>query len=539
MTGSPIESAARDERLYRLLETTSDGICEVDADGQCTYCNAAGAHLLGFDSSELVGSPLHEAVHPGGKFLASSECSICQAIKSAPIFKVGEGIRRTHEILSHRDGRSIPVSYSIMQIGVDGHLHGAVMTFSDDSEHRRLADELRDRTTELAESERRKTEFIATLAHELRNPLAPLRAALLLMRKASDNATSMAQLREIMERQLSQLVRLVSDLLDIARVTSGQLNLQKTRTLLQEVLNLAVEASAPQTMNANDSLIMEIPVAPIYLHADATRLTQVFTNILNNAAQYSPAGSPVTVRVEQDGNRVRIDISDVGIGIPREALNRIFEMFTRVGREAKNSHTGLGIGLNLARRLVEMHDGQLVAMSEGLGKGSHFVVTLPLFAPSDREPAPESPPATAPIAAIRALIVDDNVDAAASLSLLLQLGGHAICIAHNGADALKLAPEFKPDVVLLDIGMQGMDGYEVARALRANPEVGHPALVAVTGWGGPEDRLKSKAAGFDEHLTKPVDISMIELLFATLAARKASIADSPPVANGDPIDTSI
>jgi CheY-like chemotaxis protein len=186
-----------------------------------------------------------------------------------------------------------------------------------------------------------------------------------------------------------------------------------------------------------------------------------------------------------------------------------------------------------------MHDGQLVAMSEGLGKGSHFVVTLPLPAAPHREPAPESPTALAPIPPIRALIVDDNVDAAASLSLLLQLGGHAICIAHNGADALKLAPEFKPDVVLLDIGMPGMDGYEVARALRGNPEVGRPVLVAVTGWGGPEERLKSKAAGFDEHLTKPVDISMIELLFATLAPREASIAGSPPVANGDPIDISI
>ena len=240
-----------------------------------------------------------------------------------------------------------------------------------------------------------------------------------------------------------------------------------------------------------------------------------------------PPGSPVTVRVEQDENHVRIDISDVGIGIAPEALNRIFEMFTQVGREAKNSHTGLGIGPNLARRLVEMHDGQLVAMSEGLGKGSHFVVTLPLFAPSDREPAPESPTASAPSPAMRALIVDDNVDAAASLSLLLQLGGHSICTAHNGADALKLAPEFKPDVVLLDIGMPGMDGYEVARALRANPEVGHPVLVAVTGWGDAEDRLKSKAAGFDEHLTKPVDISMIELLFATLAAREASVGGSP------------
>jgi PAS domain S-box-containing protein len=329
VTGSPIESTARDERLYRLLESTSEGICEVDADGRCSFCNAAGAHLLGFEPTELVGTILHDATHPGGELLASSECSICQSVQNAQGFKIGEPGRRMQGLLSHRDGRAIPVSYSIMQIVVDGQRHGAVMTFCDDAEHRRLAGELRDRTAELAESERRKTEFIATLAHELRNPLAPLRAAVQLMLKASDNATSMAQLREIMERQLIQLVRLVNDLLDIARMTSGQLNLQKTRTSLQEILNLAMEASASQTMNANDSLILKIPVAPIYLHADATRLTQVFTNILNNAAQYSPPGSPVTMRVEQDENHVRIDISDVGIGIAREALNRIFEMFTR------------------------------------------------------------------------------------------------------------------------------------------------------------------------------------------------------------------
>jgi PAS domain S-box-containing protein len=538
MTSGNPESTARDARLYRLLESTSDGICEVDADGLCTYCNARGARLLGFEASELQGTFLHDVIHPGGEFLASSECSICQAIKNAQGFKIGDLVRRTHGVLSHRDHRAIPVSYSVAQIVVDGILRGAVMTFYDDSEHRRLAGELSERTAELAESERRKTEFIAILAHELRNPLAPLRAAVQAMRKASHSATSMDQLREIMERQLSQLVRLVNDLLDIARVSSGQLDLQKTRIALQEILNVAIEASASQTISTH-SLKLEIPVPPIYVQADATRLTQVFTNILNNAAQYSPADSPVTVRVELDAHHVRIDIADVGVGIARDALNRIFEMFTRVGREAKNTHTGLGIGLNLARRLVEMHDGQLVAMSEGLGKGSRFVITLPLAESQEDESAAENPAEPARSRPIRALIVDDNVDAAASLSLLLQLAGHAICTAHNGADALKLAPEFKPDVVILDIGMPGMNGYEVARALRASPEVGHPVLVALTGWGGPEDRRQSKAAGFDEHLTKPVDISMVELVFATVAARYPNYDGSPPVANGDTIDSSI
>jgi PAS domain S-box-containing protein len=540
MASSPTESATRDERLYRLLECSSDGICEVDADGRCTYFNATGAHLLGFEAAELVGAPLHEAIHPGGKFLAPAECSICQAVKNAQGLKLGEPARRTHGMLSHKDGRAIPVSYSVVQIVVEGRLQGSAMTFYDDAEHRRLAAELRDRTTDLAESERRKTEFIATLAHELRNPLAPLRAALQVMRKASDNADSMEQLRALMERQLEQLVHLVNDLLDIARVSSGQMTLKKERVALQAILNAAVEASEPLRITTKNSLTLELPAAPLYLEADATRLTQVFTNILNNAAQYSAAGGPVTVRVESDQNQVRIDIADAGVGIARDALNRIFDMFTRVGRESRNPHAGLGIGLNLARRLVEMHDGQLVASSEGLGRGSHFLITLPLSDLEDEESmaAENERSEQEARSPVRALIVDDNMDAAATLSLLLQLAGHTTFLAHDGPEALKAAAEFKPDVVLLDLGLPGMDGFEVARAMRRMPELGHPVLVAVTGWGGPEDRLRSKQAGFDEHFTKPVDISMIELLLSTLPVRSADgDGGSPPVENGHTLDT--
>jgi CheY-like chemotaxis protein len=280
---------------------------------------------------------------------------------------------------------------------------------------------------------------------------------------------------------------------------------------------------------------MDVPTSPLYLVADVTRITQVVTNILNNAAQFSAADSPISIRVEIFDTRVRIDIADLGVGIGREALSRIFDMFTRVGQEARNSNAGLGIGLNLARRLVEMHEGELVATSEGLGKGSHFLITLPLADPASVEVTPHEalPPGGQQNRSLRALIVDDNVDAAHSLSLLLQLGGHLTTIAHDGPDALRVVVEFKPDIVLLDIGLPGMDGYEVARALRQMPQLNCPLLVAVTGWGGPEDRRRSKEAGFDEHLTKPVDISMIELLLATLAARLTD--RKPPVQNGDKI----
>jgi PAS domain S-box-containing protein len=414
MTSSPTESAARHERLYRLLECSSDGICEVDAEGWCTYANTTGAHLLGYEAADLIGTVLHDAIHPGSRFLEPAECSICQAVKNARGLKIGEAARRTHGVLSHKDGRAIPVSYSVVQIVVNGLLQGAVMTFYDDSEHRRLAGELRDRTVELADSERRKTEFIAILAHELRNPLAPIRAALQMMREASNNATSMAQLREMMERQFAQLVHLVNDLLDIARVNSGQITLHTERVALQEVLQLAVEASEPLRMTTKNSLTLEIPAVPLYLQADATRLAQVFTNILINAAQYSAAGGPISVRVESTDAEVRIDIADTGVGIASEALNRIFDMFTRVGRDFRRPHAGLGVSLNLARRLVELHDGQLVAKSEGLGKGSHFLITLPLAElAKDESAATENDGASEETRSpVRALIVGDNIDAA-------------------------------------------------------------------------------------------------------------------------------
>ncbi len=534
MTSSPDES---DQRLYRLLECSSEGICEVDIDGRCTYCNTAAAHLLGYEPDELVGTLLHDAIHPGGEYLASAECSICQALKNARDLKLGEHAHRTHGILSHKDGSAVQVSYSGVQMVAEGRFQGAVLAFYDDSQRRRLEGEVRDRTAELAESERRKTEFIATLAHELRNPLAPLRAALQVMRKASDNATSMAQLREVMERQLGQLVQLVNSLLDIALLSSGQMALQKERVALHEILQSAVEATEPQRTMTKNTLTLEFPTGSLYLHADATRLTQVFTNILNNAAQHSAAGAPIIVRAESDESTVRIDIADTGIGIAREALNRIFDMFTRVGRDSTSLHTGLGVGLNLARRLVEMHDGQLVATSEGLGRGSHFTITLPLAGPDGAQPmAPEGDRPTQTANPIRALIVDDNIDAAATLSLLLQLEGHTTAVAHDGLEALHAAAEFKPDIVLLDLGLPGMDGYEVARAIRRMPDAGNPFLVAVTGWGTSEDRVQTKQAGFDEHLTKPVDISMIELLLTRLPAPAPRASANPPATNGHKVD---
>jgi CheY-like chemotaxis protein len=355
--------------------------------------------------------------------------------------------------------------------------------------------------------------------------LAPLRTALQVMRKAAPRDESITALRDMMERQLEQLVRLVNDLMDIARLTSGRIELKKERVALQGILSGAIEASAPLRTGAGNALNVHIPKEPLFLLADEIRLTQVFTNLLNNASQYSATGEPICLRVVVKREHVEVDISDRGIGIGPEALDQIFEMFTAIGRHSDGARAGLGIGLNLSRRLVELHDGRLIATSEGLGKGSHFVVTLPLaqLVEGDaNKPASGQESKAPPGDFVRALIVDDNIDAAESLSLLLKCEGHTTAIAHNGPEAVRKVPEFKPDIVLLDIGLPGMNGYDVARAIRALPDTEHTFVVAITGWGSEEDRRRSTSAGIDEHLTKPVDISMIELVLTTMQSRRCA-----------------
>jgi len=510
------------ERGRRMLESSSDGVCEVDAAGYCTYITAHGAHLLGYTVGSLIGKSLHETVHPplaDGRRIPPTQCSLCQALQTH------EPQRAIKATFRHASGHMLPVSYSIVPIISTSPMNGgAVIAFSDDSERLRAEQEILRLTGEVTDSERRQTEFIAILSHELRNPLAPIRTALQVMRKSGPNDESTAHLRNIMERQLGYLVNLVNDLMDISRLTSGRIELKKERVALQEILSSAIEASAALMAASHNALTTDIPQQPLLLNADATRLIQVFTNILNNASQYSSPGEPISVRVLIEGEVVKVDIADRGIGIGPEAVDQIFEMFATSGRDVDGTRAGLGIGLNLSRRLVELHDGKLIATSEGLGRGSHFLVTLPLAEPQavNLENSAALGPALEPH--VRALIVDDNVDAAESLSLLLQLEGHTTSIAHNGHEALAKIGEFKPDIVLLDIGLPGMNGHDVARAIRALPGGTERTtfLVAITGWGSEEDRRRSASAGFDEHLTKPVDISMIELLLTTLRSRRAA-----------------
>jgi PAS domain S-box-containing protein len=396
------------------------------------------------------------------------------------------------------------------------------LLFTDVTERRRSEESLRRLAAELAESDRRKTEFLATLAHELGNPLAPISNGLQLLRIADGDADAKERARNMMERQLRHLVRLVDDLLDIARISSGKVELKKDRASLDTILGSAVESSMPVLNAAGHHLDMRIAEPGLQLVADSTRLAQVVSNLLNNAAKYTPDGGRIELAARREGDEVVISVSDTGIGIAPETLQQVFEMFTQVGRHRERSQGGLGIGLALVRRLVELHGGSVSAHSPGVGQGSTFTVRLPIgtSATTAPPPAPAGPAAAESAPVFRVLVVDDNVDAAESLAALLQLDGHETRVAHDGDTAIAQAADFRPEIVFLDIGMPGKDGYEVARELRRDPRNRDTMLVALTGWGAQDDRARSRSAGFDHHLTKPAELPAVEALLAKMAERR-------------------
>lgn len=380
------------------------------------------------------------------------------------------------------------------------------------------------RTTEaLREADRRKTEFLAILAHELRNPLAPIRNGLQVMRLAENDPATMARTRDMMERQVNQMVDLVNDLLDVARITRGDFELKRTRVPLDIVVASAVETSMPLIDASAHTLHVDLPAEPLLLNVDATRLAQVISNVLNNAAKYTPAGGQIAVMARREAGSVRISVTDNGVGIPPQAADSVFEMFSQVGTSIERTQGGLGIGLSLARRLVELHGGSIELANQPGVAGSTFVIRLP----SLDEHADAAGQARAlqvgdqerPARALRVLVVDDNADAADMLAALLSLLGHSLQVANDGPQALELAAGWRPEVVFLDIGMPGMNGYQVAERLSAVPGRESMVLIALTGWGEADDRTRSKAAGFDYHLLKPCNMQEVEALLVQLAAR--------------------
>ncbi len=374
------------------------------------------------------------------------------------------------------------------------------------TERRRAEDALR-------EADRRKDEFLATLAHELRNPLAPIRNALQILRLSPDREAH-EQARTLMERQLGQMVRLVDDLLDVSRISQGKLELRKKRVPVDEVLRSAVETSRPVIDRMGHELTVRLPDQTITVDADMTRLAQVFSNLLNNSAKYMDRGGRIWLTVERQGSDVLVSVKDAGIGIAADQLPHLFRMFSQVGSALERSQGGLGIGLTLVKQLVEMHGGRIEARSDGPGKGSEFVVRLPVVVEASGAPiSDERDEPTTPTSSLRILIVDDNPDGADSLAMLLRIMGNDIRTAYDGQEGLEVAGAFRPDVALFDIGLPKLDGYQACRRIREQPWGKNVVLIAMTGWGQEEDRRRSHEAGFDRHMVKPVDPQeLMELL---------------------------
>jgi len=367
---------------------------------------------------------------------------------------------------------------------------------------------------DLREADRRKDEFLATLAHELRNPLAPIRNSLHIFRLAGVQDPTVVRMADMMERQVGHMVRMVDDLLEVSRISRGKIELRKQRVELAEVLANAVETSMPLIEAAGHRLTVEMSEMPLAVDADPLRLAQVFANLLNNSAKYTPKGGEISVRVQHEGAQAVIRVKDNGEGIPAPMLGRVFNMFTQVNTGMR-AQGGLGIGLTLARTLLHLHGGTIEGKSEGSGQGSEFVVRLPLAAAEVA--VNEAPEAVAmPVASgmRRVLVVDDNEDAADSLGMLLRFLGAEVSVVHDGRSALAALKTFRPSVVLLDLGMPGMNGLEIARRVREDPEARGVILVAVTGWGQREDRRRTTEAGFDYHLIKPADVATLQSILS-------------------------
>ena len=506
------------ERLRTTLASIGDAVISTDADGRVTSLNPAAEAITGWTAAEAVGRDLDEVFH-----ILNEDTR--QRAPNPARRALAEGLivgLANHTMLIARDGSEHPIDDSAAPIRCrEGEVVGCVLVFRDVTERRRderallrTTEDLRRISAELSEAARRKDEFLATLAHELRNPLAPIRSGLEVLRLAGSREEVAVRTRSMIERQLAQLVRLVDDLLDVSRISRGKLELQLERVDLAAALEAAIETSRPSLEAGGHRLGIELPREAVAIDGDPTRLSQVFANLLQNAAKFSEPGGPVRLRAEREGGEVAVTVTDEGIGISAEMLPRVFEMFAQGDRSLERAAGGLGIGLTLVKTLTELHGGRVEARSAGPGQGSAFIVHLPVAPPLGAqvaEPAVEPRELRPPADRRRVLVADDNVDAATSLSTLLELAGHEVRTVHDGGHALVEARAFRPEVLLLDIGMPGFNGYEVCRRIRSERGAG-PLIVALTGWGQEQDKQRSRDAGFDHHLVKPVEPAALDRL---------------------------
>ena len=498
----------RERELRSVTENTPDLLTRFDYQCQHVFANSVVEKITGYSVATVLGKTHRQLGIPP---------NLCDTWETAIRHVFDHG---THSVLDfsmetpqgglrHFSCRLVP------ELNQRGQVESALGVTHDITD-RRVYEQ------RLLEQDVRKDEFLATLAHELRNPLAPIRSGLQLL-KLTPKADAAARTLPVMERQLTHLVRLVDDLLDVSRINSGKIVLKRERITFQDIAAAALEASRPLIDAASHSLTIEWPNEAVWLDADPTRLTQIFSNLLTNSAKYMRPGGQIKFSAREQAGSIVISVQDTGMGIPADMLGRVFDMFTQVNRTLDRSQGGLGIGLSLVKTLVEMHGGSVQAASGGSDQGSTFTVILPTASKLASEPqippAPSTPPAgaaTPESARHRILVVDDNVDAAETMVMLLDLSGHDARAAFGGQEALDLALSFRPDVVFLDIGLPGMNGHEVARRLLANPATASAKLIALTGWGTEDDIQRSRMAGFNAHLTKPVDPEAIDAMLATL-----------------------
>jgi PAS domain S-box-containing protein len=487
--------------LAAIVAASDDAIVSKTLDGIILSWNQGAQRLFGYSATEAIGRQADLIIPPE---LRPEERQILDRIRQGDRVDHFETIRVTKE------GRHLDVSLTMSPIRDEsGRVIGASKVARDITERKQMDAALR-------EADRRKDEFLATLAHELRNPLAPIRHSLEILLRSEGDPRLFRHATDILGRQLSHMVRLVDDLLDVSRITRDKLQLRKTRVDLESIIKHAVEASRPLAERDQQTIEVSLPEQAIYLDADAVRLTQVFSNLFNNACQYTEQGGRIWLTAERQGAEVVVVVRDSGIGMPADQLDGIFEMFAQVDDESERPRRGLGIGLTLVRRLVHLHGGTVTARSEGRGLGSEFEVRLPVAEPHPELEAPEHP-REVDSTTRRILVVDDNRDSAESIATLLQISGHKTFVVHDGLSAVEAAEHLRPDVVLLDVGLPKLSGIDACRRIRTHAWGKGMVIVALTGWGQESDRRNTREAGFDAHLVKPVDYGdLLQLLAALL-----------------------
>ena len=496
--------------LAAIVDSSDDAIVSKTLEGRILSWNRGATRIFGYEPGEVIGKPITVIIPPE---LHAEEQQILDKLRR------GERIDHFDTVRVAKDGRRIAISLTVSPVrAADGTVIAASKVARDISERKLAEQRLQQSEEALRLADRRKDEFMALLAHELRNPLAPIRYALAANRKPGRTPEQRKQAEEIIERQIAHMSRLLEDLLDISRITRGTLELKKTRTELTSVIGAAIETARPLLDAKHHNLALNLPTQPVQLEADVVRLAQVFSNLLINAAKYTDPGGGIRLRAVQEPGSVVVSVSDNGIGISAQLLPRVFNMFFQSHQAVGRSEGGLGVGLSLVRGLVMLHGGSVQARSEGPDKGSEFIVQLPTGAPLaeafDAEGETECPVADA---GLKILVVDDNRDAADTCAMLLEASGHHVQTAYTGRQALELARTFRPHALLLDIGLPDINGYQLAQLVRANPWGRSAVLVAITGWGQEQDRLRAVEAGFDQHLVKPISAETVESLLQSLA----------------------